>query len=579
MAWYFWAALLAAGIVAFNFGVICVSLGPSKQFAFKEMGIEEKRHCGGKQCSKDNNELSRILISGAVFLGCAIGSICIGLLSHWGRRKCMILIHLLSIAGCGVAAIGKHWQLFALARLSAGVSVGMSGVASLYLGEICSSDKRGLYGALYSVFVTLGELLISLWQLSHAGSLDSLCTCDSCCCNKDCAERKCCCKDGKLCTNSENCCSCTGSNCQCCCATKTEATKPVAARPEAAKTATAGCGGKLEADKSSDKAIWRMGQLYGALASLVALCLLFMVVVDDTPFMLVKRGEHQKAKEVLALLQGPDKVESSFQEIMEDVASEESGAKKMGLWEALSYPDSRRALLVVFAIAILRQLCGIYVFTLSASEMFGMIVGQGLGATAMGNLCPLTNFIVCCLLPLYIDKFGRRKLLIYGSGIGTSVLAVCLLLNTLCGDGEESSNSCRKDSKKEARWPQYLMIFGCMVFVAAFATGYGGVAWLYFSEALGAEYRDAGFAVASALNWLAAALVVMTADKLRSVLSKNVYWVYVFFSFISCLFAIFFVRETKGVPLGQAYIGGGSPWSMRGTPEPDPYDWPHVIDS
>ncbi|GBE60048.1 hexose transporter protein [Babesia ovata] len=315
-----------------------------------------------------------------------------------------------------------------------------------------------------------------------------------------------------------------------------------------------------------------------------------MVVVDDTPFMLVKQGLYEKAKDVLELLQGPDKVESSFQEIMEDVASEESGAQKMGLWEALSYPDSRRALLVVFAIAILRQLCGIYVFTLSASEMFGMIVGPGFRATALGNLCPLTNFIVCCLLPLYIDKFGRRNLLIYGSGIGTSVLAVCLLLKEVCKDenskgknhkcGDQGTSGVSNGGGgNKTHWTQYVMIFGCMVFVAAFATGYGGVAWLYFSEALGAEYRDAGFAVASALNWLAAALIVMTADTLRNKLSDKVYWVYVFFSFLSFLFAVFFVRETKGVPLGTAYIGGGSPWSMRGAPAPDPYDWPHVIDS
>ncbi|ORM39636.1 putative glucose transporter [Babesia sp. Xinjiang] len=548
MTTYFWAALCCAGAVALNFGVICVSLGPSKDFAYENMGIKDG----------DEHEFKRRLIDGSVFLGCAIGSACIGLLAHLGRRNCMIFIHIMSVIGCLVAAIGYTWWLFMLARLVAGVSVGMSGVAAMYLSEICPRSKRGVYGALYSVFVTFGECMISMWQLSHGESLTDVAKC-------------------KCCREKEN--------------------------------------------NAVDSVIWRMGQIYGAIFSLIALYLLHDVVLEDSPFILVKRGLTYEAKRAIGLLQGTSRINEGYREIMDDISAQNTGTDRITLLEALKLPDSRYAILVTFGIAMLRQLCGIYVFTLSASELFGEIVGKGLLAAALGSLCPVVNFLVCCFLPLYIDKFGRRTLLVYGSGIGTAVLAVAMVIQTACGNGTQSGSDggnkckccccngcqgecceeadcccCKKDKKcccKEdtgctsgagkcccakngvthsccsqkcanlgnvnGAWHKYFMIVSCLIFVACFSTGYGGVSWMYFSEALAPEYRDAAYAGASVINWLTAAFVVSTAKPLLTSLGKDVYWVYVVCSGISCLFAVLFVKETAGVPLGQAYVGATTP--------------------
>ncbi|GFE55621.1 hexose transporter [Babesia ovis] len=558
MSRYFWAALCCAGIVALNFGVIGCSLGPSKMSALLELeAYDDERQGAGKNQGK---ALIESLLDGSVFFGCALGAALISFLSKYGRRKCMIFINILSVAGCFGASLGLHWGLFMISRMISGISVGMSGVAALYLSEICLRSKRGMYGALYSVFVTFGELIIIVFQLAHGETLDNS---GKCRCHFD--------------------------------------------------------------DKVvfKDKMIWRISQAAGGIFSLIALYLLFTVVKDDSPFILAKSGRVEDARRVIGLLQGKANVEKAFTEVMEDVANHGSGLTgKVSLFQAFKEPDSRYALLVTFGIAVLRQLCGIYVFTLSASELFGQIVGKGFKAAAWGILCPLVNFIVCCTMPLYVEKLGRRTLLMCGSGIGFLVMAIALSCQNggekkdekkdeccccckkkdgkccCCGnDGAGCCNDCgctkegkcccccKKDggtccqqctgkctecsqkgascdlvtNSSAATWQQYVMIIACVVFVGCFSTGYGGVAWLYFGEALPPEYKDSAFAVASVINWFTCAIVVSTAGPLRKILKEKVYWVYVLFSGVGCLFALIFVRETSGIPIGQAFKGVTGP--------------------
>nr|ABY75261.1 putative hexose transporter 2 [Babesia bovis] len=557
MSRYFWAAMCCAGIVALNFGVIGCCLGPSKMFAMRDMEV----YSGEQLPEGKKYKFVDSLLSGSVFLGCALGSALISILSKYGRHKCMIIINLLSVIGCFGASVGQHWSLFMISRLLSGISVGMSGVAAMYLSEICPRSKRGMFGALYSVFVTFGEMAIIMFQLSHGKNLDDSGKCK--------------------------------------------------------------CHFKKDVD-IKDKVLWRISQMAGGIFSLIGLYLLVTTVKEDSPFILAKNGQLEEARHVLEMLQGKEHVEQSYNELMEDLASQSaSGAKKASIIDAFKHPDSRYALFVVFGIAILRQMCGIYVFTLSASELFGQIVGEGLKASAWGVLCPVVNFLVCCTMPFYVEKLGRRTLLIIGSGSGFVIMAIALIMyathnnennkNKKCKcccccccscsptsggvcdscttsghDGKCCCASCKTSSSKcsggcncssgtgcstsdtecsllknvegkSADWRQYVMIVACILFVGCFATGYGGVSWLYFGEALPPEYKDSAYSVASILNWLTCAIVVSTAAPMQNALGDKVYWFYVICSGIGCVFAILFVKETAGVPLGQAYKGATCP--------------------
>eukprot|EP00371_Babesia_bovis_P000835 XP_001609482.1 hexose transporter [Babesia bovis T2Bo] len=514
--------------------------------------MREMRVYSGKQVD-DSKKKTFVdsLLSGSVFLGCALGSALISILSKYGRHKCMIIINLLSVVGCFGASVGGHWSLFMISRLLSGISVGMSGVAAMYLSEICPRSKRGMYGAIYSVFVTFGEMAIVMFQLSHGDALNDSAKCK---CHMPCK------------------------------------------------------------NQLKDQILWRISQMAGGIFSLIGLYLLVTTVKEDSPFVLAKNGQLEEARQVLEMLQGKQHVEQSYNELMEDLASQSaSGAKKASIMDAFKHPDSRYALFVVFGIAILRQMCGIYVFTLSASELFGQIVGEGFKASAWGVLCPVANFLVCCAMPFYVEKLGRRTLFIIGSGSGFIIMAIALIIQATDGKGAEakkngdkccccsaesgsSSGKCctggacknggkscacskpehpnceppcenehhgecsfSKTTNGDAKWQKYFMIVACILFVGCFATSYGGVSWLYFGEALPPEYKDSAYSVASVLNWLTCAIVVSTAKPMQNALSENVYWFYVICSGIGCVFAILFVKETAGVPLGQAYKGATCP--------------------
>ncbi|KAF4672634.1 hypothetical protein FOL47_000264 [Perkinsus chesapeaki] len=117
--------------------------------------------------------------SAALSLGALAGTLSSGPITEFtGRRLALLIAAPLEMAPYLMIALGSSPVLLIIARIIAGVSMGVcSFVCSVYIGEMAPTRFRGLFGACTQLMMGLGILLIYIFGAAcrtQAGSIDSL---------------------------------------------------------------------------------------------------------------------------------------------------------------------------------------------------------------------------------------------------------------------------------------------------------------------------------------------------------------------------------------------------------------------
>lgn len=92
----------------------------------------------------------------------------------------------------------------------------------------------------------------------------------------------------------------------------------------------------------------------------------------------------------------------------------------------------------------------------------------------------------------FVEKFGRRKCLMIGAGW----MFVCFLIFASLGQF-----SLENDDGSNNQTIGYVMIVFACLFIAAFASTWGPMAWAICSEIYPTRYRSQAVAITSATNW------------------------------------------------------------------------------
>ena len=142
---------------------------------------------------------------------------------------------------------------------------------------------------------------------------------------------------------------------------------------------------------------------------------------------------------------------------------------------------------------------------------------------------------------LYLDKFGRRPLLLLGSaGMAVSLFGLCL------------GSKFLEDSNNRPIWAIVLCTLALCADVSFFSIGLGPVAWVYSSEIFPMRLRAQASSLAISVNRLMSGLGSMTF----LTLSKEITFGGIFFVLgggmvVATVFFYFFLPETKGKTLEE----------------------------
>lgn len=320
-----------------------------------------------------------------------------------------------------------------------------------------------------------------------------------------------------------------------------------------------------------------------------------LFAVPRSPRWLIMKGEFDEALEVLKSTRSDELALKEIENVKNSIANEENKEKaKLG---DLFKPALRLVLTIGIVVAVLQQITGINSVFFYAPMIFEQ---TGIGTNAAFSqaiMVGLTNLVFTVLAIMFIDRFGRKPLLI----LGVSLIAVFMFvlsygfssatynldeagINALPQEIEKTELYKLKDItyesdiefkaaiqsvvpgqmfvKHEAEFVKnaiqanpMLFLVGIIGFVAAFAISIGPVMWVLFSELFPNRIRGLAISFVGLINSAVSFSVQLVFPWEMSTLGNaGTFMIYGGFAVLGLLFILAKVPETKGKSLEELEI-------------------------
>lgn len=236
--------------------------------------------------------------------------------------------------------------------------------------------------------------------------------------------------------------------------------------------------------------------------------------LDESPRWLASKDRWDEAINIISLVQARgdrdnDDVRIEIEEIKEAVRIEHETSKN-GWRVFVSMFTGRtnfvRTMTGVWT-QIWQQLTGMNVLMYYIVNVFAMAGYSGDANLIASSIQYIINVAMTVPALLFIDKWGRRRVMISGAilmmawlfALG-SILAVYSLPTG--PDGYQGNNSVRIYIPPDQKPASKGAIAVCYLFVATFAPTWGPVGWIYVSELFPLQQRALGNGLCAAANWI-----------------------------------------------------------------------------
>lgn len=262
------------------------------------------------------------------------------------------------------------------------------------------------------------------------------------------------------------------------------------------------------------------------------------IILPETPNSLIERGKVEKARQVLRKVRGVDNIEAEFLDIQ---SACEVAARVKHPWRNIIKPRYRPQLVFCIILEFFQQFTGINAIIFYAPVLFNSI-GSGKTASLLSTvIIGVVNVLSTLVAVFTVDKFGRRALLLEaGVQMTLAQVATAIVL------GVEFH---RHPEGKLPEGISIVVIVIICIFISSFAWSWGPLGWLIPSEIQPLETRSAGQSITVFTNLL---FTFVIGQSFLSMLCAMEFGIFLFFGgwvVIMTLFVLFFLPETKGVPL------------------------------
>lgn len=262
--------------------------------------------------------------------------------------------------------------------------------------------------------------------------------------------------------------------------------------------------------------------------------------IPETPRYLVSKGRIPEALSILTRINGLSKAQQVLAEIGAAIGHE------TGKLSELIAPGTRKALFIALFLAVFSELSGVTVvlyYGPAILDQAGVQLGRALGGLA---IIGLVNVLFTVIALFYIDKLGRRPLLL----IGTIGCVLCLF-------GLAGVFRVQQDSA-------LLFVLLFCGFMAFFAFSIGPIKWVVMSEIFPTRIRGRAVAIATVGVWLVDTIYNYLFPVLQPLLSTS--GIFLLFALIllpQIYFVLKIMPETKGRSLEEIEESFACPGSAR----------------
>ena len=284
-------------------------------------------------------------------------------------------------------------------------------------------------------------------------------------------------------------------------------------------------------------AAWRW--MFWLQAIPAAIYLVALLSIPESPRYLVMKGREEDGRLVLAKLFGPDEADRKIAEIRASLAADHHKPTLADLRDKTT-GRIRPILWTGIGLAVFQQLVGINVVFYYGATLWEA-VGFSESDALMTNILSGVLSIGACLLAIaFVDKIGRRPLLLIGSaGMAVTLATVAYAFSTAV-TGADGAVSLPGHNG-------VLALVAANLYVVFFNFSWGPIMWVMLGEMFPTQIRGSGLAVSGFAQWIANAAVSVSFPTLAvSPGLAPTYLGYAAFAAISFVFVIAMVRETRG---------------------------------
>ncbi|KJX96670.1 MFS monosaccharide transporter like protein [Zymoseptoria brevis] len=317
-----------------------------------------------------------------------------------------------------------------------------------------------------------------------------------------------------------------------------------------------------ETINADSTASWRIPM---GISFLWALILGFGILFfPETPRHDFRHGAVEKASESIARFYGVSPrhkvVKKQLKEMQEKLRIEQEGGDH-SIWEVFTGPRMFYRLMLGMSIQALQQMTGANFFFYYGTTIFESV---GINNSFVTQIILGAVNVVTTFPGLYmVEKFGRRKCLTLGAGW----MFMCFMVFASLGNSAlQSGTDANGDPIYDSTIGYVMIVFACL-FIAAFASTWGPMAWAVTSEIYPSRYRSTAIAFCAASNWAFNFFIGFATPFIVADIGFAYGYLFAACNFVAVLVVFFFLPETSGKSLeviDTMFLLEVKPWKSSG---------------
>lgn len=299
------------------------------------------------------------------------------------------------------------------------------------------------------------------------------------------------------------------------------------------------------------------------------LLILGMCFLPESPRWYARFRTREQAVNVLSKLRNLEADHPYIQEevyrIMDQIEHERQATAGKGLiaeFKELCQKGNRNRIAIGVCLFIFMQMAGSNAINFYSPRIFKQIglKGTNTGLYATG-IYGLVRFVAVCIAMIYVvDRFGRTKMLMYGSAL----MSICMWYI----GGYVMRSNPKATHIDAGGYAAATLIY---VYAIGFCFSWAGVPWIYCSEIFPLRIRGICVGICTATHWLMNFVIARSVPYMITNIGGGTYFVFASFLTAAVIFVFFCVPETKGLNLEAMD-------ELFGVPGAGSHSFPHVAD-